>query len=159
MTHIRTLLALTTLLTFGAANAQDAYADNLEGITVCFSKETIYASKDATAASPTVPTAVFNAVTAQLKADGIKYDTNCKDTQFDLEVSIDSIKGPQGSNTNIYVFDVQVFDYDAAPAGAIIYDDGSFGFTTRTGADYAAFLAKNIADLVKDFARQYRSVN
>src|SRR5688500_18338450 len=112
MTRTRTLFALTALLSFGAT-AQDAFADNLEGITVCFSRNTIFASKETAAFSPTLQTAVFNAVTAQLRADGIKFDTNCKDSQYDLEIYIDSIEGPQGSNTNLYVFDVQVFDYDA----------------------------------------------
>lgn len=152
-------LATTTLALTTAARADAFFNDNLKGVPVCFAQSTVSASDDAKRLSPTIEAAVYAAALQQLRTAGVPFTTTCKNSRYDLQVYIDAMDGPKDAGITIFTFSLDVFDFDSAEVGAIIYQDSAYGFTSRTGADFGAHIATNVANKVKVFAQAYRTLN
>lgn len=152
-------LATAALTLPGSAQADMYFIENLADIKLCFSLDTVSVNDHARTVSSTLKTALHSAIAQQLRSESVPFTTDCKESRYDLQVYVDTVAGPSNSGVTMYTYAVNVFDFDLAEVGVIIYRDSAFGFTPDTGANFNKHLIDQIKHNIEEFGLGYRAVN
>lgn len=153
---MRRLLILLTL-TLSFASAANFGPENIKGVSLCFTTDSVQLSKSATALIPEGRLDIYEKITTKLRAYRVPVSSVCKPGNVQLYLQIETIV----SNTGVlaYVLDMDIYN-DFLSAGAVgIYNTSSLGVSPDRGQNLVDHFAQTFGNMTDNLAAYYATAN
>ena len=146
----------------GTVSAQSAPPNGLTGTTICLSVESTGATVLGQDRRLLADRMAFE-LERQLKQAGVRYErrTDCRNSSAEVFVGTDTSESPSSTGGFVaWIVRVFVLDWTTPhPVSVSVWEDLTFGYSNRTGAELEDYLYDVAREEIEGFANAWNEVN